>query len=100
MEERIALGDRVEDRVTGFKGVAVSRTKWLWSCDRIGVQPEEVGKDGKLAEVQWFDEPQLKLIKTKVIDVLAIQAKHWGAQPAKTGGPRDDKASVRKDSSR
>ena len=33
----INLGDEVKDRVTGFIGIAVSRTNYLNGCDRIDV---------------------------------------------------------------
>jgi hypothetical protein len=59
----VELGDRVEDIVTGLIGVVVSRTEWLYDCVRYGVQPVELGKDGKKAEIEYFDEPQLKVLK-------------------------------------
>jgi len=64
---KINLGDKVQDTITGFKGIAVSRTTWISGCDRIGVQPV-VDKDGKMPESQTFDEPQLKLIVKKKIE--------------------------------
>lgn len=74
---KIKLGDKVKDSVTGFKGVAIGRTTWLYGCDRITVQPEGVNKEGKLYETQSFDEPQLILIGKKV-----KEGNH------STGGPR------------
>jgi len=61
----IELGYVVKDSVSGFKGVAVAKTKYLNGCNRICVQPE-VKKDGKLPEQGWFDEPQLIVEKKKV----------------------------------
>lgn len=78
MEEKIVLGDEVVDTVTGFKGIAVARTKWLAGCDRINVQPKGVDKDGKIFETQSFDEPLLKVLKKSKVK----QARH------DTGGPR------------
>jgi len=63
---RIQLGDQVKDTVTGFKGVAVSKTEFLHGCYRIGVQPKMM-KDGKLEEAKVFDEPQLELVKPKKV---------------------------------
>lgn len=63
---RIELGDEVQDLVSGFKGVAVGRTQWLYGCERIIVTPR-MGKDGKVGENMSFDEPQLKLLKAKTI---------------------------------
>lgn len=35
----INLGDEVQDTVTGFQGIAVSRHVYLQGCDRITIQP-------------------------------------------------------------
>jgi hypothetical protein len=57
----VILGDVVKDKISGFKGVAVSRHSYLNGCDRISVQPL-VDKKGKISESVTFDEPQLKTI--------------------------------------
>ncbi len=75
----IELGDRVKDRITGLKGIAVGISKYLYGCTRIAVQPEEA-KDGKPAE--WFhvDEPQLELMKKSVVS----------GRETPTHGPREN----------
>lgn len=65
----VKLGSRVKDSLTGFKGVAVARTEYLYGCVRVCVEPEAL-KDGKPIDAQWFDEQRL--------DVTSA---------AKTGGP-------------
>lgn len=60
---RINLGDRVKDPITGFSGVAVTRTEWLHGCFRVSVQPEKLDKDGKPPDNATFDEPQLVVLK-------------------------------------
>ena len=75
---KINLGDKVKDTVTGFTGIAVGRTIWLYGCERITVQPEGLNKEGKTFESQSFDEPQLTVLKSK--------SKKEGNH--KTGGPR------------
>lgn len=62
-KHRIELGDRVEDPITGFTGIAVVRAEYLQGCARIGVQPKAV--KGEIKDTQHFDEPQL--IKTGTI---------------------------------
>ena len=42
----IVLGDRVRCRITGFAGVVVARTDWIYGCMRWGVQREVVDKEG------------------------------------------------------
>lgn len=54
----IKLGTIVTDSITGFSGVAVSRTEYIHGCARIGVQPKTL-HDGKPIEYQVFDELQM-----------------------------------------
>lgn len=63
---KIKLGDKVEDTVSGFTGIAFGTTLFLHGCTRVGVQPP-VDKEGKLPEASWFDEPQLKNVKSAVV---------------------------------
>lgn len=63
----IELGDKVKDPITGFTGIAVCRCLWLHGCTRIVVQPEGVGKDGKIFENNSFDEPQLVVLKRRAV---------------------------------
>jgi hypothetical protein len=55
---KIKLGEEVKDRVTGFQGIAVSRTTYLQGCDRIGVQPK-AKKDMTLPDIESFDDVDL-----------------------------------------
>ncbi len=60
----ITLGDKVKDPITGFKGVAVGRTTYLYGCVRISVQGP-VDKDGNVPDWLTFDEPQLEGIEPR-----------------------------------
>lgn len=62
MTEQIKLGSVVRDRISGFTGVAVSRTSWLHGCIRIAVSPQKLDKDGKRIDSYVYDEPQLEVI--------------------------------------
>ena len=62
MTEKIENGWKVKDIITGFKGVVIGRTDWLYSCSRIGVRSAELVK-GKPIEDQWFDEQQLEILE-------------------------------------
>lgn len=55
------LGMRVEDRVTGFKGVCASVTFDLYGCIQGIVNPG-TGSDGKLQDSQWFDVNRLRVL--------------------------------------
>ena len=73
---KLELGAEVECKITGFKGIIISRTQWLHNCSTYQVKPQKLDKDGETLQSEAFDEPQLKLIKPSV-----IKATH------KTGGP-------------
>ena len=64
--KKIELGDEVQHIHTSFKGVATSRTHYLSGCDRITITPK-VGKDGKLSDSCSFDEPEVKVLKSRKI---------------------------------
>jgi len=72
----INLGDEAKDTVSGFAGIAVSRTEYLNGCTRVCLQPP-IGKDGKLPGYEAFDEPQLKIVKAAKV----------ARGPTNTGGP-------------
>lgn len=76
---RINLGDLVRDQISGFQGVAVGRTEWLYGCVRITVAARGLDKDGKPFDSQTFDEDQCEIVENG-----SMQA------PSKdrTGGPR------------
>lgn len=54
----VKLGSVVTDSITGFSGVAMSRTEFIHGCARVYVQPKAL-HDGKPVEAQYFDELQL-----------------------------------------
>lgn len=86
----IKLGDRVRDVYTKFTGIAIGRTQWLTGCDRIGIKPEKLDKDGKPQEVEWFDEPHVELVR-------ALKPKvSKESRTAKPGGPQRDPVNNRR----
>ena len=91
---RIELGDRAKDLLTGFKGIAVSETQWIYGCRRIGIQPEELNKDGVPTPVEYFDEPQVELVEKGALAPIPQDSK------ASPGGPRNDVRGNRRDPSR
>lgn len=54
----VKLGETYRDGITGFEGVAVSRTEFLFGCVRVGLEPTEL-REGKPIDLQWFDEQRL-----------------------------------------
>jgi hypothetical protein len=64
--EKVKLGDRVRDELTGLTGIVVCISDWLWGCRRVIIQPREI-KDGKPVDTFSVDEPQLTVLETGVI---------------------------------
>ena len=56
----VKLGERYRDTISGFEGVATSRSEYLHGCVRVGL---ETGKDGELKQ-EWFDEQRLVRVET------------------------------------
>jgi len=61
----IKLGIRVKDSITGYEGVAIARTDWLYGCVRITIQGD-LDKDGQVPDNVTFDEDQLTAIPNAV----------------------------------
>ena len=55
------LGLRVEDRVTGFRGVVASVSFDLYGCIQAMINPG-TDKDGKLRDQVWFDMNRLEIL--------------------------------------
>ncbi len=82
------LGMRVEDQVTGFKGVVATVGFDLYGCIQAIVNPG-VDKDGKPRESQWFDVNRLRVVGTE--PVMARPTFEWAPQNIAQGekGPAE-----------
>ena len=72
----IELGDKVRDKITGFEGIAVSKTEHLNGCVHFGVQAKML--KGEMPEAEYIDIEQLVVVR---------KAKAELKEP--TGGPKD-----------
>lgn len=84
----IKLGQKVKDYITGFEGIATSRTEYMYGCARITV--EGVIKDEKEA-IFYFDEQRLQVIEDKSIQNFAPKVKTGGdakVPPSRKAAPR------------
>jgi hypothetical protein len=62
-EARFELGQRVKDKITGFKGIATSRTEHLNRCWSYDVQAEKLRKDSKATGAfETFQSNRLELV--------------------------------------
>ena len=55
MGKEIQLGDRVKDKITGFTGIAVSRTEYINGCVQYTVAPK-VKKGNEIQEAMDVDQ--------------------------------------------
>lgn len=73
MTNNFRLGNRLRDRVTGFVGIADSRTEFLSGCVRYGLQAEVSDKDpGKVPDLVWIDVERLEFVDVGLAD-LAVK---------------------------
>jgi hypothetical protein len=75
---KFGLGDKVQDKVTGFQGVVTSRGDHISGCDTYGVQPVAL-KDGAPADVKWLDEPRMKLVQAQALAPVDTREDRTGA---------------------
>ena len=61
---KIELGKKVEDTITGFQGITIACCEYLNGCIRYELQPLEL-KDGCPQKSYWYDQQQLKLVIDK-----------------------------------
>jgi hypothetical protein len=87
----VNLGDRVRDRITGFEGIVMGITEWLYQCRRPFVQPTGLTPEGKPVEAQSFDEDQLEVLEAGAF-TPQVQRPEQAPARAETGGPRDTPA--------
>lgn len=88
---RVMLGDKVKDRITGFEGIVTARTEFLYGCVRVNVtRQNKVDKEGK--EIIFFTDEL-------AVDVLEENAVvNLGPRIDEQGGPsRFDGANTRAD---
>lgn len=80
------LGLKVQDKVTGFKGVVASIHFDLYGCVQALVNPGK-GKDGKLGEQVYFDVSRLEVKNPK--PVMDVPNYEYGPQAEGKQGPAE-----------
>lgn len=83
MKEKIELGDRAKDTISGFTGIVVAITHWLNGCVRITLGAETL-KDGCPVANYTCDEQQVVVIQKGARPAAETTA---AVAPAKPGGP-------------
>jgi len=81
---KVTLGKTYKDSISGFEGVAVARTTYLYGCVRVLLTPIKLKPDGDFLPDGWFDEEQL----------VSIRIKKKPAKRSKGSGPAGPSRSV------
>lgn len=76
----IKLGGLVKDCISGFTGVATSRTEYLYGCVHIGISPTRLNISGGPIESILIDEQRVVVIDKRATAVSK-------ASVATSGGP-------------
>jgi len=63
---RRLLGRRVQDKVTGFKGVVTCVSFDLYGCIQAVVAPQ-AEKSGKVEDSRWYDVARLEVVGTALV---------------------------------
>lgn len=75
-------GDRVKDPITGFSGIVTCRLEYLNGCARVQVTSEKL-IDGIVISENYFDEPQLVVVKRSIYAVGGQVTGGFKPAPAK-----------------
>ncbi len=62
-KQMILLGDIARDVITGFEGVVVADSEYIYNCKRLSLQPQKLGPNGQPVETNSFDIDSLELVK-------------------------------------
>lgn len=87
----VTLGKKYKDSISGFSGVAVARTTYLFNCVRVMLSPTKLKKDGDFLPDTWFDEPVLVAVKSKKVIKVKKSAGSIGG-PSRAVAPSRDPA--------
>lgn len=75
-QQQILLGQTIRDKISGYEGIATTRSEYQFGCPRVGIQPPKK-PDGSLQEEIGFDEPQLEVVDAKRIIVTEPPAQRF-----------------------
>lgn len=55
------LGKKARDKITGFEGIIIGKTTYLYGCGCYGITPK-AKEDGSILDTCWFDEGRVEII--------------------------------------
>jgi hypothetical protein len=69
-ESDVSVGNRVEDEVSGFEGIATVINYKLWNCPQVLIY-SDTGCDGEEPATFWTDAPQVNQVEGSSHEDLA-----------------------------
>lgn len=72
------FGKKCRDKVTGFEGICIGRSEWLYSCDQYGLEP--LSKKNKVAATEWFDEGRIEVLENYIEPAEVKSEKSGGCE--------------------
>lgn len=70
------LGKQGRDRITGFEGIIISRIKFLFGCDNLGIASKT--KDGAPGPTEYFDKARVEITGPGIEPELVQESKPGG----------------------
>lgn len=63
-------GDRVKDSITGYTGIIIGITDWLFGCKHVAVKREGLDKEGRPQESKSFDIQRVEVVKKNAVPIM------------------------------
>lgn len=65
MDNRVVMGCKARDKITGFEGLVTGRCSYLYGCQQWCLTP--AAKDGEVKNSNWFDEGRIEWVGPGVL---------------------------------
>lgn len=80
VRDRVKLGDEVRDKISGFEGVIVARTEYLWGCVQYAVASRRLKDSGEVLDWLWLDVDRVEIVQRE--EATRVVRLTGGPQPA------------------
>jgi hypothetical protein len=77
------LGKKAKDKVTGFEGIIVGKTSYLFGCNSYGITP--AAAEGKVNDTCWFDEGRIEILGDGILPSAVQAEKNGGLGACRSG---------------
>lgn len=80
---KIKLGSKAKDKVTGFEGIVTAEVNYLTGCAQYCLVPP-ISSDGKIPDSHYFDGARLEVLQEDAVVPETVQ------ENGNPGGPNRD----------